>query len=138
MRGLFMFLVLGLLLSGITYGQPDLSDRIQPLPVEYDVGCEYITVCPLSYICVPCEATNIDPLVGGNELFQFGNATYGLARSCGWTIYTFLTLSNPLLPCYEPDEFYGLCRTQTTNAPINFYQHAYGLIYISSWPSELV
>lgn len=128
-----MFLVLGLLLSGMTYGQPDLSDHTQPLAIEYDVGYEYITDCSLSNIlCVPSEATNIvAPTCGANEFSQFGNAMYGLARSCGWTVYTFLTLSNPFYPCYEPDEYYGLCRTQTETQPINFYQHAYGLAYSS-------
>ena len=136
MKNFFCLLVLGILLIGSAYSQPDLSDRTQPLAIEYDVGYEHITDCLLSYICDPCVAQNIDPLVGGNE--SLGICSYGLARSCGWTVYTFLTLSNPYYPCYEPDEYYGLCRTQTTNASFIFYHDSYGLANSKPWPSELV
>lgn len=81
MKKFFALLVLGLLLSGITYGQPDLSERIQPLPVEYDVGCDYAPVSFCNFIYVPIVAKNVDPSeAGGDELSQFGNAAYGLAR----------------------------------------------------------
>ena len=128
MKNFFCLLVLGILLMGTAYGQPDLSDRTQPLAIEYDVGYEYITVPFCNNLCDPCVAQNIvAPVCGANEYFG-GKVEYGLARSCGYSYYTFLTLSNPFYPCYEPDEYYGLCRNQTTNAPINFYQHAYGLV----------
>ncbi len=124
MKKFFALLTISFLFIGVAYCQPDLSDRIEP-----DVGYEYVTICSLSNILCEPEATHIEvPASGANDL---GIVSYGLARSCDQlSIYNLLSLSHPLYPCPEPDEYNGLCRNQTNNnAPINFYQHAYGLVY---------
>lgn len=124
MKKFFALLMISILFIGAAYCQPDLSERNDQVPVEYDVGYDYATtICSLSNILCEPEATHIEvPRSGANDL---GIVSYGLARSCDQlSIYNFLSLSHPLYPCPEPDEYNGLCRNQLTNT---LYTHIYGL-----------